>query len=531
MTNNIAEPAIVKPKRKVSMIWLLPVITFLIGAGLVLHAWQNRGIQIQVQFQSAEGVEANKTRVRYRSVDVGQVKAIRFTDDNQSVVAHIEINRDMQKLLSRDTEFWVVRPRIGSGGVSGIGTIFSGSYIQLEPGKSTARSNHFVGLEAPSLTAPTSNGIHLTLVTDKGGDTTVGNPVLYRGYKVGVVESSTFDPVTRKVNYGIFVQSPYDSLVTTNTVFWNAGGMSISATTSGVTVDLPSMESLISGGIEFDVLEQEALGEQISSGAEFTLYKNKAEVLEQRHYAYLKYVLLMDDTIDGLNKGAPVEYRGIRIGTVARPYLDFAEIQQISSEESRIPVLLHIEPERLYRGQEFKMKDFSDRFNNWILTGLTAKTEMANLLTGSLQISLSPGKETRTELEYFGEYPIIPSSQSELANMTRKVDAILDRIGQLPIEQTFTQLDKTFAQLDKTLVGAQNSFNEVNQTLQEMQASLKGVQPNSELYQSIDDSMLELQKTLKSVQPVLSELNKRPNSLIFSGPPNQDIEPKGNNNE
>ena len=211
MTNDVAQPAVVKAKRKVSMIWLLPLITFLIGAGLVLHAWQNRGIQIKVEFQSAEGVEANKTKVRYRSVDVGQVKAIRFTDDNKSVVAHIEIDRDMVNLLSRDSEFWVVRPRVGSGGVSGISTIFSGSYIQLEPGKSATRSSNFVGLETPSLTSPTSNGVHLTLIAANGGDTAVGNPVMYRGYKVGVVESSKFDPVSRKVNYGIFVKAPYNS--------------------------------------------------------------------------------------------------------------------------------------------------------------------------------------------------------------------------------------------------------------------------------------------------------------------------------
>ena len=291
------------------------------------------------------------------------------------------------------------------------------------------------------------------------------------------------------------------------------------------------MESLITGGIEFDVLEQEALGEKINTGAEFTLYKNKAEVLEQRHYAYLKYILLVDDTIDGLYKGATVEYRGIRIGTVAQPYLDFSEIQQISSEEDRIPVLLHIEPERLYRGQEFKMKEFSQRFNSWVLGGLKAKPEMANLLTGSLQISLSPGSEGIEQIEYFGKYPIIPTAKSQLANMTRKVDAILDRVGQLPVENTFEQLDKTFAQLDKTLISAQSSFAEINQTLKEVQASLQGVQPNSELYLSIDQSMLELQKTLKSVQPVLSEINKRPNSLTFSGPPQQDAEPKGNNND
>lgn len=538
MTNEVAQSAVLKPKRKVSMIWLLPLITFLIGAGLVFHAWQNRGIQIKVEFESAEGIEANKTKVRYRSVDVGQVKSVGFTEDNRSVIANIEIDRDMVNLLSSDSEFWVVRPRVGSGGVSGISTIFSGSYIQLEPGKAVARSRRFVGLETPSLTAPTSNGIHLTLIAANGDASAVGNPVMYRGYKVGVVESSKFDQVTRKVNYGIFVKAPYDSLVTTNTVFWHAGGVSVSASTNGVTLDLPSMESLLTGGIEFDVIEQEALGEPIRSGAEFTLYKNKAEVLAQRHYAYLKYILLVDDTIDGLYKGAPVEYRGIRIGTVAQPYLDFSEIQKIDAQEDRIPVLLHIEPERLYRGQEFKMKAFAARFNSWILGGLTAKPEMANLLTGSLQISLSPSTQSPEHIEYFGEYPVIPTAKSQLANMTRKVDTILDKVGQLPIEQsfaqldnTFTQLDKTFAQLDKTLVSAQLSFAEVNTTLKEMQISLKGVQPDSPLYLSIDESMLQLQKALKSIQPVLAEINKRPNALIFSGAAKQDVEPKGNNNE
>lgn len=531
MTNNLAQPALVKPKARVSMIWLLPLITLIIGGGLVWHAWQNRGIQIQVQFESAEGLEANKTNVRYRSVDVGKLKGIHFTEDNQSVIANIEINRNMAKLLSRDSEFWIVRPRIGSEGVSGIGTIFSGAYVQLEPGKSQRSADYFIGLETPPLTAPTTDGIHLTLTASKGGDTAVGNPVLYRGYEVGVVESSNFDPVKRKVVYSLFIQSPYDSLVTTNTVFWNAGGVTVSANTSGVMVDMPSMESLISGGIEFDVLEQEALGEKISTGAEFTLYENKAEVLEQRHYAYLKYVLLVDDSVDGLSKGAPVEYRGIRIGTVARPYLDFSEIQQISATESRIPVLLHIEPERLYRGQEFKMNEFFAQFNNWILGGLTAKTEMANLLTGSLQVTLTPTEQEQSEIEYFGQYPVIPSGQSQLASMTKKVDKILDRVDALPVAQTLGQLDKTLVSAQQSFIKVNQTFEQVNQTLAQMQKSLQGVQPNSDLYRSVDASMNELQKTLKAVQPVLLEINKRPNSLVFSGPSELDNEPKGKGNE
>ncbi len=524
MTNNEIEPALLKPKNKVSVIWLLPLVTLMIGAGLLLHAWQNRGVQIQIQFQTAEGLEAKKTKVRFRSVEVGRVQEINFTDDNQFVVANVEIQRNMMKLLSEDTEFWIVRPRIGSEGVSGIGTIFSGAYIQLEPGKAKKTIEYFVGLEKPPLTSPTTDGIKLSLTAEKGGDTAVGNPILYRGYKVGVVESSTFDPVSRKVNYGIFVQAPYDSLVTSNTVFWNAGGMSISTSTSGITVDLPSVESLLAGGIEFDVLAQEALGEKVQSGTEFILYNNKAEILEQRDYAYLEFVLLVDDTVDGLDKGAPVEYRGIRIGTVAKPYLDFDEIRQINNNEERIPVLLHIEPERLYRGQEFKMDEFEQRVEEWILGGLTAKPELANVLTGSLQISLSPSKQTREQLDYFGKYPVIPSSTSKLVSMTNKVDAILDRLAELPIERTLSEVDNT-------LIGAQKSFDEVNQTLKEMQKSLQGIQPDSQLYHSIDTSMHELQQTLKSVQPILSEINKRPNTLIFSGPQEQDVEPKADSNE
>ena len=196
---------------------------------------------------------------------------------------------------------------------------------------------------------------------------------------------------------------------------------------------------------------------------------------------------------------------------MAKPYLDFDEIRQINNNEERIPVLLHIEPERLYRGQEFKMDEFEQRVEEWILGGLTAKPELANVLTGSLQISLSPSKQTREQLDYFGKYPVIPSSTSKLVSMTNKVDMILDRLAELPIERTLSEVDNT-------LIGAQKSFDEVNQTLKEMQKSLQGIQPDSQLYHSIDTSMHELQQTLKSVQPILSEINKRPNTLIFSGP-------------
>ncbi len=536
MTDPTNSSPIIKPKSRFSAIWILPIIASLIGIGMVYHHWQNKGFEIVVIFDNAMGLEAQKTKVKFRNVDIGVVRSINFTEDGESIEANIEIDKDMQGFLRSDSQFWVVRPRIGNGGVSGFSTLLSGAYITIDPGKSDYYSQRFFGLENPPISSPTSKGIKLKLHSDGGKSITVGNPIIYRGFQVGAVEQVEFDIENRRVVYEVFIEAPYDSLITTNTFFWNSGGVSVSATTEGVTVDLASIESFLAGGVQFDVPEDLELGQRIAETREFKLYPTRASINDDRVYEYLEYVVLVEDSVGGLSIGAPVEYRGIRIGRVHRPYIGFYQTQQINIDETRIPVVIHVEPARLAPNNEYDLAWFDNQFNEWIKAGLTASVETANYLTGSLKVSLDLSENIRSDIEYFGKYTVIPVSQSGFDNIMSKTEQLLTKLEQLPLEDLLASTQNTINSANVTLQSANNAvittqsvLQSVERALVEAKTALKGLQPDSQVYYNLEKNLQELEQTLNMMQPFLQEIRKKPNSLIFSQPPVLDQQPQGQN--
>ena len=511
-----AEPEI-RQKARLSKIWIVPIVAALIGLGMVYNSWQNRGINIIVSFETAQGLVANKTVVKYRNVDVGMIKKIGFNPARDRILLDIEIDKGMSDLLNQETQFWVVKPRIGAQGVSGIGTLLSGAYIELSPGQSGESQFEYVGLELPPITSPNADGLHLDLVSKGGKPLNIGDSVIYRGFEVGQVESSEFDPDQRTANYGIFINAPYDALVTTNTIFWNAGGLTVTTSTEGVRVDMASVETLVSGGIQFDVPEGTGLGDRIANSQTFVLYDSPQELEESRVYEYFEYAILVEDSVRGLHKGAPVEYRGIRIGTVKSPFLYFDDPTEADDNDPRIPIIVKIEPGRMYQN-EANVEEFRALIEQGIRDGLVATIETANLLTGSLKISLNFGGQPPEKLETYGQYPVIPSKREGFASMAEKIDGILSKIDALPFDQTVTGANRALTSADETLIS-------MNRSLQELEATLKGLQPDSEIYQSLNESVAELQSTLRTMQPVLQELSNKPNSLLFGRAKQPDPEP------
>lgn len=529
--------AIVKQKSSFSVIWLLPIIAFVIGMGMVYQHYQNKGVEIVIEFENAKGLEAQKTKVKFRNVDIGTLRSIRFSENSDSIEARVEIEKDMQGFLRSDSQFWVVRPRIGNGGVSGFSTLLSGAYITIDPGKSEYYAERFVGLENPPISSPTSEGIKLQLVSSGGKSLTVGNPVVYRGFDVGAVEDVEFNLQSRQVVYSVFIAAPYDALITTNTFFWNSGGVSVSASTDGLEVDIASVESLLAGGVQFDVPDDLELGEPVTTSREFKLYESRSSIDDDRVYEYLEYVILVEDSVGGLNIGAPVEYRGIRIGRVHRPYLGFYQTHQIDEFESRIPVVIHVEPARLAPNKEYDLAWFDNQFNEWIKTGLAASIETANILTGSLKVSLDTSNDVQTDLQYFGKYTVIPISQSGFASIVNKTEALLSKIESLPLEelvnstnQAIKSANTAILSANDTVVAAQSVLLSVEQTLQEAEKTMQGIQPNSPVYMQLQSNLQELERTLQMMQPFLQEIRKKPNTLIFSEQPPADIQPKGKSN-
>lgn len=514
--------------RQISAIWIIPLLAVLIGLGMIYRHYQNQGHHIQVVFDSAEGLEAAKTKVKYRSIDVGTVTNISFSKDLKKVIAHIDIMKDMGRLLREDTQFWVVKPRIGAGGVSGLNTILSGAYLEISPGQSTVKEDQFVGLEAPPIIREGDNGLHLTLTTKDGMRLSQGQPVIYRGFEVGEIDKASFDAVTRTAIYQVFIKKPYDSLITTNTYFWNVSGVSLDASAQGISFDVASLESLLSGGIQFDVPKDLDLGKPVTEPRTFDLYKNEESVYENRQYEAIQYLVLVSDSVAGLRAGSPVEYRGIRVGTVEIPYLDYSQAAELGrevSDDNRIKVMVRLEPERLYGKDVMSLAEFQPEFDRALRQGLTATIQSSNFILGSKIISLDFSKNHPQHIQKVDQYTVIPYQPGGIKQITDKVDSLLTKVERLPLQATTENINEVMQQANVTMQSADQVMLTVDATLQELQTTLKGLQEGSPVYQGANDSIIKLQQTLDDVQPILQNLNNDPNALIFGGDKPVDIQP------
>lgn len=488
-------------KATVSKVWYLPIVTALVGLSMLLYSYQNRGTMIELAFHNAEGIEPGKTLVKYKNVPVGLVKKVGLSDHARSVYLEVEIQKGMERFLAADSKFWVVKPRVTSAGVSGIGTLLSGSYIAIAPGESHRDATSFTGLESPPISRSDENGIRLTLIADGEKPLNVGSTVRYKGFSVGSIESFSFDAENRQAVYSIFIKEPYDALVTSNTEFWNVSGVSVGASTDGFKLEMSSLETVITGGVQFDIPEGSALGTRAADGDKFPLYNSLSDMENRREYASTEYVIFVKGSISGLAKGAPVEYRGIRIGTVASPFMNYKLAQSIRKEGGHtnigdIPVVLKLEPERIF--DKIEMDEFNKRFKSWVKSGLTASLATSSFITGGMKVSLDLSTSRRKRVANFGPYPVIPFKGGGLEQLQGQLSSVLSKIERLPIEKTLAELNQ----------------------------AIRGLQPQSPLYKKIEGSMAEIQSTMKDLKPVLRTLQSRPNSLIFGGASVSDVEPK-----
>ena len=534
---------------RVSKVWLIPLVALCIGIWMVADNYYNRGPLISIEFQNAEGLEAGKTRVKTLNVDIGVVQSVVLNAQRNGVIVTARLNPQARDLLNNNSLFWVVKPRIGSGGISGLGTLMSGSYIEFVPGEGAESPDEFVGLEQEPITPIGVPGIRVSLEGNKGKSVSVGDPVTYRGFEVGRVEQSDFDVKKRIVHYQIFIRAPYSNLVTDNTYFWNSSGVSFEASAQGIKVNLGSVESLISGGVTFDVPDDLPLGEPIENATIFNLYPDKDSVYEQRKYQFKEFVVLFKDSVRGLSPGAPIEYRGIRIGTVTDISLSLISNSDVESSERRIPVVIRIEPARVGMNNDLAaVSAIAQQMDTWVAQGLKATLKTGSLLTGSLFVDLDfYPVDQDSVIGLVSNKAVIPSVSGSLAQIEQKVFAILDKFEQMPIDVTIDNINQmlssanvTMGELKKTVVGLNTLLTDkqtqaipqqINTTLSQLTKMMKSYDAKSPLYGELDQTMNQLQLFLREVRPLIKELNNKPNALIFETQADADPQPKGLNNE
>jgi paraquat-inducible protein B len=556
-----------------SPIWIVPVVAVLIGGWMLFHTYKNQGPNLTLLGSNAEGIVAGKTQIKSRSVDVGKVLSVELSQDLKQVVIKARMNPGTENLLNDESQLWVVKPTIGRGGVSGLNTLLSGAYIELQPGKGESNKFFFELRETPPIAPPDAPGVRVYLTSSDAAALAVGDPVLYRGYDVGTVELSEFDTTLRSMRYQLFIRAPYDALVTENVRFWKASGMALDMSAEGVRIEMASMTTLLSGGVTFDVLDGWPMGARAENNTKFQLFENKKSIQDGLYNEYLEYLLFFEESVRGLTVGAPVEYHGVRIGTVAAVpfFLKTKNPLQLAFNRG-IPVLVRIESGRLYGS--LTLPQLQQEIDLAVSQGLTASLKTGNLLTGGLYIELdqtkgaTPASEPAAEpapeaaakpkdvthsavavasamvvdeIPEFGGYKILPTTRSGLGHIEQKVLQALDKINNLPVEQVLADSSATLNETQRLMVQSQQLLKsldaivqqdstkalpaELQQSLTQLRATLAGVSPGSPAYERINSNLQAMDKVLRDLQPVVNTLNQQSNALILGADPKADPEP------
>lgn len=521
--------------RHLSPIWLVPIVAALIGLWLVYATLSNQGPLITMTMVNAEGIEAGKTMIKARSVEVGTVQSVRLSEDLSHVVVTARMAVDTEDLLRQDSQMWVVKPRIERQGISGLGTLLSGAYIELLPGKGKKYADHFAVLDTPPVAQPDEKGLRIQLISDQSRGLNIGDPVMYRGFTVGRVEQSHFSAGSRQMEYQLFISAPYDSLVTSNARFWLNGGLRFEASTEGVKFETGSLENIIKGGISFDVPKGWNLGKPVESRHQFKLYTDETSSRMRDYDRYLEYVLLFDDSVRGLAEGAPVEYRGIRIGTVQEVPYQLDDGKLLGTTQGQIPVLIRIEPERFDAdNSERALGQLYRDLEQQIRKGLRATLKTGSLLTGALFVDFNFQPDSPQAAGYgrFGKYPTIPTLPGGLARIEQQANRLLTKLNALPLDTTLGNLDamlkeskQSFAAMRELSAnlnqltkqpGAQQLPAELTKTMQELQKTLQSFSSGSPVYGDLNRSIESLNQLLRELRPVARKVNDKPNSLIFN---------------
>ncbi|WMC12115.1 intermembrane transport protein PqiB [Oceanimonas pelagia] len=533
-----------KKQRSLSPIWIVPLVAVLIGAWMIYDNLSKLGPSITLVMDNAEGIEAGKTLIKTRNVEVGRVERVRLSDDLQHALITARMSPQAENMLNDETRFWVVKPRIGREGISGLNTVLSGAYIQLLPGSSEQPKRRFQVLEQPPVAPPDAPGLRINLISQVGTAVSTGDPVSYQGYTVGRVEHSEFDPEKREMQLRLYIQSPYDVLVTTTTRFWASSGIDMRLDSQGFRVNVGSLESLVGGGVTFGVPENTAMGHKAKPNATYVLFADEESANEGSYEQYLEYVLLVDDTVRGLEPGAPVEYRGVRIGSVVSVPWHFTAPQPDSLSRFAIPVLIRIEPQRFDNTTEIiDTKAWYARLNRMFGHGLRASLKAGNLLTGALFVDLNFQKDAEPfKAMTFVERRVFPTTTGGFAQIEQKVSNLLDKFNNLDIEPVVNNLNSTLVATQQTMdkinriaasvdaLLADPATGElpanVNQTLRQLSDTLAGFAPDSEGYNELTQTLSRLEQLMADIQPVIRTLNDQPNALIFDRTPTQDPQPR-----
>jgi paraquat-inducible protein B len=546
-------------RRRLSVIWLAPAFALAVVAWLSWHTLMQRGPAITIRFTSADGLTAGESEIRHKGVRVGTVDSFELSPDLSEVLVHARMTREVGSHLTGSTRFWIVTPRVGTSGISGLNTLVSGAYIEMYPGEGEPQRD-FVGLEDPPLLQPDTPGRAYTLTEDELGAVGPGTPVNYRGVQVGQVEGYALDGNGRHVNIYAFVRAPYDSLVHDDTRFWDASAIDVSAGPQGIRVRLNSLQQLVTGAIGFDTplpaaaepaietvgqaVAQQAAGtqRQLSGAATggsapeaaadkvFPLYDSQAAAQRNHSGPRLTYTLRFDESAGGLQTGTAVQLRGVQIGEVTQAQLVYDPAAGTVYESASMTldptgVQLAGAPHASAADQAAAVRAGLARL---VGRGLRAQLITANFLTGQKVIALDIVHDAPpARLDVKADTPQFPTAHG--ADVDAILQSLQDTLHHIDAATSGPALGSAVKNLDATLSHLEQITRDLQPQIKPLVASLRatadaaqaaaqsasGVMgPDSALATQLPGLLQQVNDAVRSVRELADFLDRHPEALL-----------------
>lgn len=495
-------------RRRFSLIWLIPIAAAAVTGYLLWTTYAARGPLISVQFDTADGLTAGQTQVRYKSVTIGTVENIDLAEDLSGVSARIRMDKDIEERLTDRARFWVVRPRLTAGNVSGLETIVSGAYIEFDPGQPGGEARRaYRGLEDPPGIRSDEPGRIFTLKTWRLGSLNRGSPVFFRDVQVGEILS--FDPpgLDGIVTLRAFIRSPYESYVRDGSRFWNTSGVRLAFGPDGLNLEVESLRAVLAGGVAFDTPPRDREAPPAPDRAEFTLYTSVEDAIAATSENRLEFLVYLEGNVRGLAPRSPVEMRGIRIGSVVGLSLAYDQV----ANEFRVPVRIAVEPERISFPEGRPQTEVRAALDRFVAEGLRAQLASGNLLTGQKVISFdfvpdAPPAQVREENGLL----VIPSHGGS-GDVFTAVSAIASQLERFPIAEIGRNLNGTLAAVNGLASGPElkGAIANLSSTLAEVQSLVRkadgGLGPLLRRLPAIADN---LDRTLASAQATVTGIER-----------------------
>jgi paraquat-inducible protein B len=493
-------------RRRLSLIWAIPIVTALIGGWLAWRALSERGPLITITFEAASGLIAGQSHVRHKDVDMGLVEHIGLSRDLQKVVVTVRMTREAQPLLTDKAMFWVVRPRFFAGALTGLETLVSGSYIELQPAAEGGTPQRaFAGLEAPPVLTSDVPGHTFLLQAPRIGNISLGSPVFYRDLPAGEVLGWDIGNMAESVTIHAFVREPFDKYVHDDSRFWNASGASVTLGANGLQLQLESIRALLLGGIAFET-PGDSTGRPVSAQNHvFPLYVSQEEAEAAGFPRKIEFVANFSSSVAGLSPAAPVTLRGLKIGEVRSVGLQYDN----ATDSIIVPVHFWIAPDHVNELHLPVGGDLDAVMRDLVRRGLRAKLDSVSLITGQKQLAVdiypdAPAASLETDNGIY-VMPVLSSGSQDLTAVASSLAAKLDSI---PFDQIGQNLNQTLAGLNGVVNGA-----ELKQSLAALHSTLANAEA---LTQHLNDASGPVLQRLPAIASELESAVRKVDALVGS---------------